>query len=95
MVRLQSFGNAVRKIYAVLPADLDLRSSDCKWNYDGWKDSEELKIERRTTDQLRDHGRHSLCSFFVNSTRLAHMVLDLEELELQRRFVHGSATAAG
>ena len=89
LVRLQAFGNAVRKIYSVLSSDLDHRSSDCMWNHEGWQDSDELKTDKRTREQLTLHGRQSLCSFFINSSRLAQMVT--EELDLQRNFLLAGA----
>ena len=77
----QAWGNAVRKIYAVLPHELDTSGDDCKWSHEQ-NITEELW--QRTRAQLLDHGRHVLCSFFVNATRLAAMVV--EELYLQRHF---------
>ena len=88
-MRLQAFGNAVRKIYSVLSSDLDHRSADCMWNHEGWQDSDELKTDKRTREQLTLHGRQSLCSFFINSSRLAQMVT--EELDLQRNFLLAGA----
>ena len=86
----QAWGNAVRKIYAVLPRELDTHNLDCQWNH-AQNITEELW--QRTKAQLIDHGRHVLCSFHLNATRLAAMVA--EELYLQREFYHdvSSSTA--
>lgn len=90
LVRLQAFGNAVRKIYAVLPGNVDSNSSDCAWNqktHNSTEFAQSLKAEKlitRTKQQLLEHGRQALCSHHINATHLAEMVE--EEIYLQRNF---------